>query len=172
MPGRGAESRPRKGQEVTVRLRAALEDGSVVEEDPGLTFTLGDCDVLQVGLGEGSPGGGGNLGAQEQLCCCKHLSAMFFPPPGSGSLRAAAGVGRKCFNRVGCQVLLRLARQVSGEGAKQGREAPKSAVTPPPRDSPRSWGSDFPSGQQAGRAERVFVPFPHAGARTSHPTPP
>lgn len=47
VPGRGAESRPRKGQEVTVRLRAALEDGSVVEEDPGLTFTLGDCDVLQ-----------------------------------------------------------------------------------------------------------------------------
>uniref|UniRef100_A0A8B9EQS5 peptidylprolyl isomerase n=1 Tax=Anser cygnoides TaxID=8845 RepID=A0A8B9EQS5_ANSCY len=47
VPGRGAESRPRKGQEVTVRLRAALEDGSVVEEDPGLAFTLGDCDVLQ-----------------------------------------------------------------------------------------------------------------------------
>uniref|UniRef100_A0A8C3BLU9 peptidylprolyl isomerase n=1 Tax=Cairina moschata TaxID=8855 RepID=A0A8C3BLU9_CAIMO len=47
VPGRGAESRPRKGQEVTVCLRAALEDGSVVEEDPGLTFTLGDCDVLQ-----------------------------------------------------------------------------------------------------------------------------
>lgn len=80
VPGRGAESRPRKGQEVTVRLRAALEDGSVVEEDPGLTFTLGDCDVLQVGLGEGSPRGG-NWGAQEQLCCCKRLSAMFFPPP-------------------------------------------------------------------------------------------
>ncbi|XP_064353712.1 peptidyl-prolyl cis-trans isomerase FKBP8 isoform X1 [Dromaius novaehollandiae] len=47
VPGRGAESRPRKGQDVTVRLKAMLEDGSVVEESPGLTFTLGDCDVLQ-----------------------------------------------------------------------------------------------------------------------------
>ncbi|XP_019341692.2 peptidyl-prolyl cis-trans isomerase FKBP8 isoform X2 [Alligator mississippiensis] len=47
VPGRGMESRPSKGQVVTVRLRVMLEDGSVVEEDPGLTFTLGDCDVLQ-----------------------------------------------------------------------------------------------------------------------------
>lgn len=51
MPGQGVESRPHKGQEVTVRLRATLDDGTVVEENPSLTFTLGDCDVLQVGLG-------------------------------------------------------------------------------------------------------------------------
>lgn len=51
VPGQGVESRPRKGQEVTVRLRATLEDGNVVEENPSLTFILGDCDVLQVGLG-------------------------------------------------------------------------------------------------------------------------
>lgn len=49
------ESRPRKGQDVTVRLRAMLEDGSVVEENPSLSFTLGDCDVLQVGLGGSRP---------------------------------------------------------------------------------------------------------------------
>lgn len=48
MPGRGGDTRPRKGQDVTVRLKAALEDGSVVEENPALTFTLGDCDVVQV----------------------------------------------------------------------------------------------------------------------------
>nr|XP_009675861.1 PREDICTED: peptidyl-prolyl cis-trans isomerase FKBP8 [Struthio camelus australis]XP_009675869.1 PREDICTED: peptidyl-prolyl cis-trans isomerase FKBP8 [Struthio camelus australis] len=47
VPGQGVESRPRKGQDVTVRLKATLEDGSVVEENPSLTFTLGDCDVLQ-----------------------------------------------------------------------------------------------------------------------------
>ncbi|XP_039558356.1 peptidyl-prolyl cis-trans isomerase FKBP8 [Passer montanus] len=47
VPGRGAESRPQKGQDVTIRLKATLEDGTVVEEEPGLTFTLGDCDVLQ-----------------------------------------------------------------------------------------------------------------------------
>ncbi|XP_046789770.1 peptidyl-prolyl cis-trans isomerase FKBP8 isoform X3 [Gallus gallus] len=47
VPGQGVESRPRKGQEVTVRLRATLEDGNVVEENPSLTFILGDCDVLQ-----------------------------------------------------------------------------------------------------------------------------
>ncbi|NXG15481.1 FKBP8 isomerase, partial [Grallaria varia] len=47
VPGRGVDTRPTKGQEVTVRLKATLEDGTAVEEDPALTFTLGDCDVLQ-----------------------------------------------------------------------------------------------------------------------------
>ncbi|NWH60314.1 FKBP8 isomerase, partial [Geococcyx californianus] len=47
VPGQGVDTRPRKGQDVTIRLKATLEDGSVVEEDPALTFTLGDCDVLQ-----------------------------------------------------------------------------------------------------------------------------
>ncbi|NXI21156.1 FKBP8 isomerase, partial [Sterrhoptilus dennistouni] len=45
--GQGVDSRPQKGQDVTIRLKATLEDGTVVEEDPALTFTLGDCDVLQ-----------------------------------------------------------------------------------------------------------------------------
>ncbi|XP_030396263.1 peptidyl-prolyl cis-trans isomerase FKBP8 [Gopherus evgoodei] len=47
VPGQGVESRPRKGQDVTVRLKAMLEDGSVVEDNPSLSFTLGDCDVMQ-----------------------------------------------------------------------------------------------------------------------------
>ncbi|NWR25157.1 FKBP8 isomerase, partial [Emberiza fucata] len=47
VPGRGVESRPQKGQDVTIRLKATLEDGTVVEQEPALTFTLGDCDVLQ-----------------------------------------------------------------------------------------------------------------------------
>lgn len=47
VPGQGVESRPQKGQDVTIRLKAMLEDGTVVEQDPALTFTLGDCDVLQ-----------------------------------------------------------------------------------------------------------------------------
>uniref|UniRef100_A0A8C0FL47 peptidylprolyl isomerase n=1 Tax=Bubo bubo TaxID=30461 RepID=A0A8C0FL47_BUBBB len=47
VPGQGVDTRPRKGQDVTIRLKATLEDGSVVEESPALTFTLGDCDVLQ-----------------------------------------------------------------------------------------------------------------------------
>lgn len=51
VPGQGVDTRPRKGQDVTVRLKATLEDGSVVEENPALTFTLGDCDVLQVRAG-------------------------------------------------------------------------------------------------------------------------
>lgn len=51
MPGQGVDSRPQKGQDVTIRLKATLEDGTVVEENPALTFTLGDCDVLQVGAG-------------------------------------------------------------------------------------------------------------------------
>ncbi|XP_014742726.1 PREDICTED: peptidyl-prolyl cis-trans isomerase FKBP8 isoform X2 [Sturnus vulgaris] len=47
VPGQGVDSRPQKGQDVTIRLKATLEDGTVVEEDPALTFTLGDCDVMQ-----------------------------------------------------------------------------------------------------------------------------
>ncbi|XP_077128042.1 peptidyl-prolyl cis-trans isomerase FKBP8 [Ranitomeya variabilis] len=46
-PGKGAESRPRKGQDVTVRLKTSLGDGSVVDDDGSLTFTLGDGDVIQ-----------------------------------------------------------------------------------------------------------------------------
>ncbi|XP_043832264.1 peptidyl-prolyl cis-trans isomerase FKBP8 [Dromiciops gliroides] len=43
----GAE-RPSKGQDVTVQLKVSLEDdGTQVEEQPRLTFTLGDCDFLQ-----------------------------------------------------------------------------------------------------------------------------
>lgn len=45
--GKGPETRPRKGQDVTVRLKTSLEDGSVVEDDGSLTFTLGDGDVTQ-----------------------------------------------------------------------------------------------------------------------------
>lgn len=48
VPGLGTESRPVKSQDVTVRLKVILEDGTVVEENPNLTFTLGDCDVIQV----------------------------------------------------------------------------------------------------------------------------
>ncbi|KAG8594404.1 hypothetical protein GDO81_001190, partial [Engystomops pustulosus] len=46
-PGKGPESRPRKGQDVTVRLKTSLEDASVVEDWVSLTFTLGDGDVIQ-----------------------------------------------------------------------------------------------------------------------------
>lgn len=45
--GKGPETRPRKGQDVTVRLKTSLEDGSVVEDDASLSFTLGDGDVTQ-----------------------------------------------------------------------------------------------------------------------------
>ncbi|KAL8177746.1 UNVERIFIED_CONTAM: Peptidyl-prolyl cis-trans isomerase fkbp8 [Gekko kuhli] len=45
--GQGRETRPVKNQDVTIRLKATLEDGTVVEENPSLTFTLGDCDVIQ-----------------------------------------------------------------------------------------------------------------------------
>lgn len=44
------ESRPLKGQDVTVKLKTSLEDGSVAEEQVNLTFTLGDGDIMQVSL--------------------------------------------------------------------------------------------------------------------------
>ncbi|XP_061098423.1 peptidyl-prolyl cis-trans isomerase FKBP8-like [Conger conger] len=45
--GQGPDSRPRKGQNVTVHLKTSLADGTAVEEEPSLSFTLGDGDVIQ-----------------------------------------------------------------------------------------------------------------------------
>lgn len=51
VPGPPGSSRPLKGQVVTVHLQMSLENGTHVQEEPELTFTLGDCDVIQVGTG-------------------------------------------------------------------------------------------------------------------------
>lgn len=46
--GNGPDSKPRKGQNVKIFLKMSLSDGTVVEEEPCLSFTLGDGDVIQV----------------------------------------------------------------------------------------------------------------------------
>ncbi|XP_016119146.1 peptidyl-prolyl cis-trans isomerase FKBP8-like, partial [Sinocyclocheilus grahami] len=46
--GTGPDSRPQRGQNVTIHLKTTLTDGTVVEELPNISFTLGDGDVLQV----------------------------------------------------------------------------------------------------------------------------
>lgn len=46
-PGTGPDSRPQRGQNVTIHLKTTLTDGTVVEEQPNLSFTLGDGDVIQ-----------------------------------------------------------------------------------------------------------------------------
>ncbi|KAG7268096.1 hypothetical protein CRUP_031032 [Coryphaenoides rupestris] len=48
--GQGRDSRPQKGQNVRIALKTSLADGTVVEELPGLSFTLGDGDVIQAAL--------------------------------------------------------------------------------------------------------------------------
>lgn len=53
VPGPPGSSRPTKGQVVTVQLQTSLENGTRVQEEPELVFTLGDCDVIQVGVGWG-----------------------------------------------------------------------------------------------------------------------
>ncbi|XP_044300844.1 peptidyl-prolyl cis-trans isomerase FKBP8-like [Varanus komodoensis] len=45
--GRGESSRPQPGQEVTVKLLGVLEDQSLVEKDPKLTFVLGQGGAIQ-----------------------------------------------------------------------------------------------------------------------------
>lgn len=47
VPGPPGSSRPLKGQVVTVHLQMSLENGTRVQEEPELSFTLGDCDVIQ-----------------------------------------------------------------------------------------------------------------------------
>lgn len=46
--GEGRDSRPQKGQNVKINLKTYLKDGTLVEEQPDLCFTLGDGDVIQV----------------------------------------------------------------------------------------------------------------------------
>lgn len=45
--GEGRDSRPQKGQNVKIHLKTFLMDGTLVEEQPELCFTLGDGDVFQ-----------------------------------------------------------------------------------------------------------------------------
>lgn len=46
--GKGRDSWPLKGQNVKIRLKTHLMDGTLVEEQQDLCFTLGDGDVIQV----------------------------------------------------------------------------------------------------------------------------
>lgn len=46
-PGKGRDSRPQKGQNVKINLKTTLKDGTLVAEQPGICFTLGDGDVIQ-----------------------------------------------------------------------------------------------------------------------------
>ncbi|KAL4658956.1 peptidyl-prolyl cis-trans isomerase FKBP8 [Arapaima gigas] len=45
--GQGPDSKPTKGQNVKVCLKTSLADGTIVEEEPCLSFTVGDGDVIQ-----------------------------------------------------------------------------------------------------------------------------
>ncbi|XP_054458928.1 peptidyl-prolyl cis-trans isomerase FKBP8 isoform X2 [Anoplopoma fimbria] len=45
--GEGRDSRPQKGQHVKINLKTYLKDGTLVEEQTDLSFTLGDGDVIQ-----------------------------------------------------------------------------------------------------------------------------
>ncbi|XP_036378755.1 peptidyl-prolyl cis-trans isomerase FKBP8 isoform X1 [Megalops cyprinoides] len=45
--GDGPDSRPQKGQNVQIHMKASLADGTVVADEPSLSFTLGDGDVIQ-----------------------------------------------------------------------------------------------------------------------------
>lgn len=46
--GEGRDSRPQKGKNVKIHLKTYLMDGTLVEEQSDLSFTLGDGDVIQV----------------------------------------------------------------------------------------------------------------------------
>lgn len=85
VPGPPGSSRPTKGQVVTVQLQTSLENGTRVQEEPELTFTLGDCDVIQVRTGWGwAWGAWGACSTAHELCT---------PAPGPGSQRPAHGRG-------------------------------------------------------------------------------
>lgn len=116
VPGPPGSSRPAKGQVVTVQLQTSLENGTRVQEEPELVFTLGDCDVIQVGGGEGpgiwpgaqwrrpglQPGGGGGglgggemVGSEQEWYCYSVPEPDSLAPtyPGPGSQRSTHGCG-------------------------------------------------------------------------------
>ncbi|XP_078097126.1 FKBP prolyl isomerase 16 [Mustelus asterias] len=45
--GQGQATRPDVGQEVTIKLLGVLEDGTIIDKDPKLTFVIGDGDAIQ-----------------------------------------------------------------------------------------------------------------------------
>lgn len=45
--GGGRDSRPQKGQNVKINLKTYLKDGTLAAEEPNISFTLGDGDVIQ-----------------------------------------------------------------------------------------------------------------------------
>ncbi|MCI4383792.1 hypothetical protein PGIGA_G00030720 [Pangasianodon gigas] len=45
--GSGPDSKPQRGQNVTINLKTTLTDGTTVEEESNISFTLGDGDVIQ-----------------------------------------------------------------------------------------------------------------------------
>ncbi|XP_010870009.2 peptidyl-prolyl cis-trans isomerase FKBP8 isoform X2 [Esox lucius] len=45
--GNGPDTRPTKGQNVIIHMRTTLADGTFIEEQPNVSFTLGDGDVIQ-----------------------------------------------------------------------------------------------------------------------------
>lgn len=47
VPGQRRDSRPQKGQNVQISLKTSLKDGTLLEEQSNLSFTLGDGDVIQ-----------------------------------------------------------------------------------------------------------------------------
>lgn len=97
VPGPPGSSRPAKGQVVTVQLQTSLENGTRVQEEPELVFTLGDCDVIQVGVGWGW--GRGMMGRCDGWVGWGR--ALYLDPPdphdpahpGPGSQRPAHGRG-------------------------------------------------------------------------------
>lgn len=80
VPGLPGSSLPAQGQVVTVQLQTSLENGTRVQEESELVFTLGDCDVIQVGgagvewfwQSSGTVGGGAG---------CRHGASHSVPGP-------------------------------------------------------------------------------------------
>lgn len=84
VPGPPGSSRPAKGQVVTVQLQTSLENGTRVQEEPELVFTLGDCDVIQVGVGCGLGRVGRVRGGMEGIMKAEVLMARWGVQAASG----------------------------------------------------------------------------------------
>ncbi|NXT27840.1 FKBP8 isomerase, partial [Syrrhaptes paradoxus] len=116
--------RPQPGQEVSVKVLGALEDGGLVERDPRLTFVPGHGDVVQVsGGGRGAVPGALSPHCAPTVPACPQALELGVPTmqPGEVSFFLAAfpyGYGRP--GRYGGGPGFRGGRDGGGQGRGAG----------------------------------------------------
>lgn len=114
--GSGPDSKPQRGQTVTINLKTTLIDGTTVEEESNISFTLGDGDVIQVYAFGVKKFWVSSCSKTCLMFCLLHPLYLFFNVilffPGIGSHCAVNGDGWKGSDWSKCQTCIRCTGEV------------------------------------------------------------